>query len=229
MAIEPPQESKGDKLFGAGKAIVESLAPGGSLVAWLVELVWKPPLHARIQRWMEEVSVAINQLNRTAAELSANERFISNLTRASQLVMQNHSMLKLTALKNTVINSVEEPSYEESLQTVFLSYVDRFSDWHLRILKLFSDVNWMHDKKPLKRFGDAESATLNIIQDRFTKLKGQNDFIKLVLNDLRDGGLIRIDWDSVSVPALNRAISLPSLSKIGKDFLSFITDDSEKQ
>jgi hypothetical protein len=85
----------------------------------------------------------------------------------------------------------------------------------------------MHDKKPLETFGDAESATLNIIQDRFTKLKGQNDFIKLVLNDLRDAGLVHIDWDSVSVPALNRAVSLPSLSKIGEDFLSFITDTSE--
>lgn len=221
--IGTPRETTTDKVYSALKAGWETL-PTGSLITWLVENIWRPPINSRTEKWMEEVSESINKLNLADSQLSSNERFITTLTKATQLAIQNHSVEKRKALRNCVINSISEPKYDESLQTTFLGLIDRLSDWHLRIFIFLCDENWTQKKYKLKDFGHAKSATFEIVQGNFDELKGREDFIELIFLDLRNAGLVSVGWESLYLTAINRAASLPKITPLGKDFLSFIQE-----
>lgn len=91
--IVTPKETTTDKVYSALKAGWETL-PTGSLITWLVENIWRPPINSRAEKWMEEISESINKLNLADSQLSSNERFITTLTKATQLAIQNHSVEK---------------------------------------------------------------------------------------------------------------------------------------
>lgn len=221
--IVTPKETTTDKVYSALKASWETL-PTGSLITWLVENIWRPPINSRTEQWMKEISESINKLNLADNQLLSNERFITALTKATQIAIQNHSVEKRKALRNCVINSISEPKYDESLQTTFLGLVDRLSDWHLKIFIFLNEDNWTSKKHPLKDFGHAKNATFEIVQGNFDELKDREDFIELIFLDLRNAGLVSVGWESLYLTAINRAASLPKITQLGKEFLSFIKE-----
>ena len=88
---------------------------------------------------MNEISDRLQKMEDLPAEtiikkLSENEEFISILIEASQRVMKTHLPQRKLILQNIVLNSLKEKyTFEE--QTLFLTYLDRFSEVHIIILK----------------------------------------------------------------------------------------------
>lgn len=68
-----------------------------------------------------------------------NEQAISTILTASPLALKTHNKTKLEALRNIVINAVLHPDYEEYKFQMFLSFIDEFTEWHIRLLEYFSD------------------------------------------------------------------------------------------
>jgi hypothetical protein len=53
---------------------------------------------------------------------------------ATQAAIRNHQKEKLEALRNAVLNSAEKNALDEDIKLMFVSLIDTFTPWHLRIL-----------------------------------------------------------------------------------------------
>jgi hypothetical protein len=222
VKIEPPKEGVTDKVLTAIKATIDA-APVGSIVTYLLDQIIKPPLLTRTEKWMENVSSLLNEHVREIETLNGNQRFVTAFLQASQIAGRNHSEVKLIALRNAVVNSIDVPGYEEVLQVHFLHLVDRFTEWHLNVLKIFYDTNWLANSG-IGPFGHGRTATEDAIKKYYPDELGwgREVFVDLILYDLEATRLIQTEWNSNNSMALNQAASTPSLTTMGLAFLDFI-------
>lgn len=56
---------------------------------------------------------------------------------ASVIALRTSQKEKLEALKNAILNIANGQNVDESLQIMFLSFIERFTVWHIRLLELF--------------------------------------------------------------------------------------------
>lgn len=220
MEITPPREETSDKILSLVKAGLE-LLPGGPLFGYFVNTFLPLQLQKRTQEWMQQVSNGLSKVTHELDSLRENQRFMTILLQATQVALRNHQSEKLEALRNAVVNSIPPPSYEESLQVHFVHLVDRFTEWHLRILRLFSDNDWLAKAK-LGPFGHGRDATERVIKNQFPELSDKSILIDLVLADLQSTRLIVTRWNDQGPIALQAAASTPTITPIGRDFLNFI-------
>src|SRR5206468_713468 len=68
-----------------------------------------------------------------------NPRFTSTFIHATLIAMRTHQEEKLEALRNAVINSALPKAPEDDLQLMFLNLIDQFGEWHIRLLKFYSN------------------------------------------------------------------------------------------
>jgi len=223
--IETPKENSTDKLTGLVKAGVE-IVPGGSLVTWLVEQIWRPPLVQRTEKWMGDVTEKLKSLDIDA--LVNNERFITCLTQSYQVAIRTHNQEKINVLKNAVVNSIPTPSYQESLQTLFINYIDTLTEWHIRFLIFFNRPDWM-DLYRGKTFAHAKYFIFGMMWDLHPDLKDKEDLTELIFRDLKNSGLINHRWEAVQNFSISAdgVTSIPKVTDIGKNFLDFISDKTE--
>ncbi len=222
--ISSPKENAADKFLTGGKAFI-GIMPAGSLATYLLDQIIKPPVQERIKEWMETVSASLNEHVSDIQSLKDNQRFITSFIQASQIASRNHQEDKLKALHNAVINSIPGPSYSESLQVHFLHLVDRFTEWHLKVLKIFYDTDWLA-KAGIGSFGHGRTATEDVIKKYYPEDlgSGREVFVDLILDDLQSTRLIQTEWNSQNSVGMNQAASTPSLTTMGLAFLDFIED-----
>ena len=215
--LEPPEKTHLDISWEGVKALAEVL-PAGSLLTYGLQQFIQQPLEKRMNQFYKEVADAINNHTLQISELSSNERFVSILLQAGNIYMRNHQVEKLKALRNAVINSIETPTYDESMQTVFLALIDRFTHWHLHVLDIFADPRIFHGEN--KSFG--RLSTISRFENINPFFATHREFLELIFSDLKSARLIDYLWDSVEADAMNRGLSSVELTKIGRDFLEFI-------
>jgi len=92
---------------------------------------------------MEEIGQAVQDLQKDKGinieQLQSNDEFIDTLLQATQIAFRNSREEKLKALRNAVINTALPQPLDQTLRQMFLSRIDIFTVWHLRLLKLFHD------------------------------------------------------------------------------------------
>jgi hypothetical protein len=223
--LEPPSQSAGDIAHSTARAVV-GMIPGGSIALEFFNNVVVPPLEKRRQKWMEEVAEAIRKLEQNrgvkAEDLPGNETFVSTVMQATQIAIRNHEQEKLDALRNAVLNSSLPFAPSDSLQQMFLAWVDRYTIWHLRILALFDDPKaWFTTRSrrfPLQMMGSLGQ----ILTSAYPELQNQRAFYDLIAKDLWNNGLMNTDGLHVTMTASGTEAS--RTSDIGKQFLRFISE-----
>lgn len=217
--LEPPQKNQLDHILEQGKTLT-GLIPFGSIVQILLNMI-TPPLEKRQEEWTRSVYNKLKEHNRILSDLSTNQRFITIFLNATQIALRNHQEEKLSALRNAIANSVESPSYDESMQTVFLSLIERYTAWHIKVLQLFANPLIMEgEHRPIGRV-----STISRITTIYPFFKEHMELLELVLSELKVSYLIHYEWDSVNSTAINRSASSAGLTKIGLDFVHFISDE----
>ena len=222
--IEIPKEDSADKLTGLIKAGIDAV-PAGSIMTWFIEQIWKPPLVRRTEKWMNDVTEKLKSIDVKIEDLVNNERFITCLTQSYQVATRTHNQEKVKALKNAVINSIPTPTYSESLQSLFINYIDSLTEWHIRFLTFFNRPDWM-DLYRGKTFEHAKYFIFGMMWDLYPDLKDKEDLTELIFRDLKNSGLINQRWETVQNLAISTqgGTSIPKVTDIGKDFLEFIND-----
>jgi hypothetical protein len=128
----------------------------------------------------------------------------------------------LEALRNAVLNAALSGAPDESLQQMFLTWVDRFTVWHLRILKYFdnplaaiqaSGNRW--DRSGIAQMDEALTLA-------FPKLHGRKELYTQFYQDLHSCGL-------TTTPSLGGVMSAQGAvasrtTPLGKQFLRFIAE-----
>ncbi len=135
-----------DREFGYGVAKVTLGAiPGiGGAAQELLDKLVGSPLRRRQEEWFAalargfaELAASVEGLN--PETLAKDEVFVSTVARATQLALATHGEAKREALRNVVLNTAAGVRLDEALLGSFLSYVERFSEGHLKLLALLAD------------------------------------------------------------------------------------------
>ena len=138
--IEVPKQSKGDVAHTLTKVGLSVIPVVGGPAVELFQLLIQPPLEKRRTEWMAEVGEKLRELEVKGLkleDLQKNQEFVSAVMYASHVALRTHKAEKLTALRNAILNVAKGQAPEETVQHLFLNFVDSFTELHLRILKAF--------------------------------------------------------------------------------------------
>jgi hypothetical protein len=219
---DPPEEGLSDKAHTAVRAFT-SFVPGATeLFTRLVT----PPLERRLAEWRQLISDELYRLSQeqdiNLDDLQQNDHFIDTVLSATQAAIRTSQEAKREALKNAILNAAIETEPDESLQQMFISFVDEFTVWHLKLLDLFTDPNeWLHRNASSFQSRKGSITSLeSLLLEAFPELKGKNDFYDQVWNDLNNRGLT--STSGLRVMMSPQGVMASRSTDMGKKFLIFV-------
>lgn len=225
--IEPPIDAKIDLAAAIVKGAISNVPLAGGLMAELGNLYFNP-LERRKQRWMSEVSTALNLIHErfamSPADLERDDRFTSFLFEATTVAIKTHQTAKLEALRNSLAKSVRGAQLNEDIGIQFLRYIDELTPSHLMLLStLERDILQYANFTSLK---EVCSAISNEIENAL-----DDGAIRVFLQDLDARFLLRLgDLDELPEFATKKSFELREESAVrpievtalGRSFLAFI-------
>lgn len=221
-----PKQTAGDAGLALVRGVLGAVPIVGATAAEIFNLVISPPLTKRRDEWVNSIAEGLNELQEKVdgfklEDLSNNESFVTTVLHASQAAVRNHQKEKLEALRNASLNSALPHAPAEDRQMVFLGYVDTFTTWHIRILKLFDNpTRWFKENGkgfPTLEFGGLD----HVLIAAYPELKGSRDFFDQIFKDLHDKGLI--NTQSLHVTMTGHGLTAERTTEMGRAFISFIT------
>jgi hypothetical protein len=140
---------------------------------------------------------------------------------ASQVALRNNQEEKRVALKNAILNSAMPHSQEESLQQIFVEFIDSLTVWHIKVLDLVkSPPEWA--KQNGHTFPDLQMGGFStILESAFPELRGRRDFYDQLGKDLAYRGLAHTD--SFHVTMTGAGLMEKRTTRMGDTFLRFIS------
>ena len=221
----PTKKDIDDTLVDSCKVIVSGIPIFGSPVIELMNMLVTPKLQERRDNWFIELGERVIKLEKEGKidykELSKNDVFIDISIKATEVALKTHQKEKLDALRNALINSsLNYPNIDISMKQIFINYIDVFTIWHLKLLKL---INNPTEYKYL--FPNIYSDSLSsIIEGVFPDLKGKSDIYRTIWKDLYSKDLI--STESVSSSMTKDGLFQRRLTNLGLNFLEFIEEKS---
>lgn len=224
-----PTEKVTDKVHSLTKDSLGAIPLAGSIASELFNMVVSPPIEKRRNEWMESVGQGLLALEvkieNLEEKLSNDNRFIDIALQASVIALRTSQKEKLEALKNVILNIANGQTIDESLQIMFLSFIEGFTIWHIRLLDLFSNPKeWL--SKHGKNVGEYMSGSKTIVLEvAYPELARERTLYDLVWKDLYAKGLVVND--SLHVMMTSTGIFEKATSTFGDKFLNFIKSPIE--
>jgi len=217
---QPPQADSGDRALAIARAFVSGIPFAGGAAVEALQYVFGPPLERRRDQWMREVGESLVDLQARGLvnfdDLRNNEKFIDAVQRATQAAYRTHSEIKRTALRNAALNSALPGSPDEILLYIQLDRLERYTEWHLRILALLQAP----DAVPQPPGFDANGLLGQFLELRIPALAGRADAYDRVWRDLYQEGLVDTQTPNLG---LNGTGSVEKRTTAeGDEFLAFI-------
>lgn len=225
-----PNATKGDHAHTMVRAGIASLPLVGNAAVELFQSVIQPPLVKRQQEWQIEIAEGLRRLEEQKRikfdDLPENEVFIDTVLQATQAALRTSQVEKRKALRNAVMNSACSAAPEDSMQRMFIGWVDESTEWHLRLLDLLADPPaWFRSNNRHEPQYALSSSVSGLITDAYPELQRKRDFYDQVGKDLYARGLIKTDGFHIMLSA--QGAMQPRASEIGRKFLAFIKSSIE--
>jgi hypothetical protein len=213
-----------DVAVALGRAVVGSIPAVGAAATELFNWFVKPPIERRRDEWMRQVGETLDQLKTRGIdleELQNDEKFVDVVMQATHVAMRNHQEEKREAFRNAIANSVGPDAPEESKRQIFLQLIDRFTVWHLTLLKVFADPNGWFDSHNQPRQRLRAGQVSEAIESAFPQLREQKEFYELIYDDLGATGLV----EATPMPGIvTLAGNYAKISRpLGDEFLNYIS------
>lgn len=224
--MEKPKQTAGDVAIAVARGVISGVPIAGGVASEVFNLIVTPPLSRRRDEWIESIVAGLKDLQEKVEgfkieDLSKNDVFITTVMHASQAAVRNHQKEKLDALRNAALNAALPTAPEEDLQTIFLSYIDTFTTWHIRILKLFDDPNQWFIKQG-KKWPNLEFGALDhILNAAYPELAGSRGFSDQIFKELYDKGLV--NTEGLHGTMTKNGLTAQRTSDLGKAFIKYIT------
>lgn len=209
-----------------GRTLV-SLVPGvGGPAAELFNLVIAPSLERRRQGWLVELGERVACLEAegrlTLDDLKGNEAFVDVVLQASRAALATSSAEKRAALRNAALNSALPGAPEEAECFMFLRYVEDFTEWHLRILKLLqAPTEWQ--KRRAEEAGEQPAGSLaQVLEAAYPELVGQEAVCAGVMLDLTNAQFV--NDTPLHAKMSGRGMLKPRITERGSRLLRFIEE-----
>lgn len=171
---------------------------GNALSSVLFALL-KNPMEERRNDWIQQIDMDVYELNKKYNNLEErireNENVLSTVITASQLAMKTCSKEKLQALRNIIVNTIIYPDYEEYKLQMFLNMIEKFTEWHIRLLYYFSRPEELQkEHKIAVKSGQFNSQpAMQVFWSLYPEMKTQKGYVKLIMENLFADGLISVD------------------------------------
>lgn len=221
-----PAQSKGDIAHSLVKTGLSAIPYAGGPAAELFSLVIAPSLEKRRVQWMEEVAGGLKAVENATEGFSIeglkdNERFVSIILNASQSAIRNHQQEKREALRNAVLNVARGSGLAEDTEAIFLSLIDRYTTWHLRILRLFQNPLQLSVAKGIKPDAYNMGSRSQLLEMYYTEMQNQRSFYDVVVADLHRDGMVGVQ--DLHGMMTGRGMFQGVTREWGDRFLTFIT------
>lgn len=227
---EPSKSGGGDIGYTMVKAGLGSIPYVGAAAAELLGLVVAPPLEKRRNKWMVEIGEALRQLEEKMGvvieTLQDNDQFVDAAIEATQIAVRTSNAEKKEALKNALLNSALPNPPEETVQKMFLSFIDTLTVWHIKLLGLFDNPPRFIEKNNV-RFGNITMGSMShLLEMAFPELRGRRDLYDLVWKDLYSRGLV--NTEGLHVMMTGNGIVAQRTTELGRGFIAFIRNPLEE-
>jgi hypothetical protein len=215
----PPKKQPGDKVFDVVQAAASAMPVAGPAVAAVMGLIGPKIAHRR-DKWFELLADKISELESRVDGFAEDPMFITAVFEATSAALKTHEQEKLEALRNAVGNSVLPGAPEDSIQLMYLRFLDELSAAHLKVLDVLNNP-----RAALARAGKELRASgpvlAHLIYLCLPDLNGEGFLVEQVHRDLRNRGLIDqgAPFGQIIITAgtLNKSTTL-----FGEQFLQFI-------
>jgi hypothetical protein len=217
------KRSAGDVVHSTVKGALGAVPYVGPLAAELFQLVIAPPLEKRRSEWMEDIAKRLKELEKekriSYEELESNDQFVDAILKTTQIALRNSQKEKLEALKNALVNVALGKYTDQDTMHTFLNFIDTFSVWHIRILKLYDDpTKWFEESR--RAFPTYIGGLETIMEEAYPDLRGKRTFYDIVWRELSQNGLLT--GVSLHTMMTGQGISQRHTTDLGQQFLSFI-------
>jgi hypothetical protein len=221
----PPKDSdKKDYALAAAKAAVGSIPVAGAALNELLSILVTPSLDKRKSEWMEEVGQGLRDIESklsSLAELQSKESFVDIAVEASRIAISTSQEEIRNALKNAVLNAAVSESVDEAKQKLFLHFLDTFTEWHIRFLKLFDDPESYMREHRITLGNLYMGGITNLLDAAFPQLKGEEEFSEAIWNDIYSRKIF--NTSSIHGTMSMSGIVSKRTTNLGKEFLVFIS------
>lgn len=213
----PPEATVADLGVGTAKAMVEAVPlVGGVASAWIFHAI-DTPLGRRQQEFFESIAAGLMAAEIKIEELGKRQDLLDTFVAATRIAVGTSSERKRRALRNAVLNTAIRPNDDETERHLFVGFVERFSEFHLILLKTLQDPVNAANALGLDT-SERTNATITAVVGRGVS----GDTFKAVWNDLYQSLLVMGGGDYISTPIWNVAKRGPTA--LGERFLAFIED-----
>ena len=154
-----------------------------------------PQIEQRRTDWLNSLARRLARLEDRiegfqVEDLVDHPAFTSAMLKASVMALWNHNEEKLEALRNAVLNVAVTSTPEEDEPEMFISLIDTFTPWHLRILAFFADKHAIAEQREQLPFPNWHMGGVDkVLEYVYPKLVGRRDLYDLIVSDLNRAGL----------------------------------------
>lgn len=216
-----------DIAHALSKGIIGSIPVVGSLATEIFALIVTPPLEKRRAQWMNDIAEKLKNLEEQKRinldELKENDEFIDIILQATTFALKTSEEIKIDAFRSAVVNAAIGESPDKIKSHIFLTQLNRFTTWHILLLGFINNpVEWL-ERNNKTQLNLMMGSLHSVIIDVFPELKGNDELLDIIWNDLESSGF----HNSGSIKTMMSGGGLYSarITKIGKEFISFITDN----
>jgi hypothetical protein len=215
---EPPESEPADTAHSVVKGVF-SLIPG---LPELFNLLITPPLERRRAEWMQDVAAVLRRLEADRGvrleDLRDNPVFIDAVLSASQAAIRTSQEEKRRALRNAIANAALPDAPDVMRQQMFIGLIDRFTGWHLRVLRLFQDPKAVLGDDRREGMGSLRG----VVARAYPEMNEQGELLDLVWQDLQGAGLHRSGPLGATMTASGTMVK--RTSDLGDEFIRFISE-----
>jgi hypothetical protein len=221
---KPPELDAGDVIHAMTRAGLGAIPYAGAAAGELLKLIVTPSLEKRRNQWMEEIGMGLGTLEEKMGvvleSLQENDGFIDTAIEATRIAIKTINREKREALKSAILNSALPNPPEESLQQLFLSFIDTLSVWHLKTIEYFK-VQVTYSETQKGNSADNCISRIDPLGSEFSELR-EKGFFDFIWKDLSSRSLITTQRSDSGVISHRT-------TEIGKLFLDFIKNPIEEE
>lgn len=220
----PPKANKADAAHAIVRSGLGTIPIAGAAATELFSAIVTPPLEKRKTEWMKKVGEALRNLESQKGinlqDLQNNDTFLDISLHATQAALRTSREEKLIALKNAILNSAMPSPINDSMQQMFINFIDTLTVWHLRLLSFLKDpVEWAEENN-LNFSHISMGGTATIIEMAFVELRQKRNFYDQLGKDLYSRGLI--NGDNFHITMSGHGLLQKKTTDMGDRFLAYI-------
>ena len=202
-----------DILEVAGKTALSVIPVGGALVTAVYDVVKGNILQKRQEKWKDMIENRLSKLETTLEDIGENEAFATMLIKTTELAMKTAKEEKLEYLANALLYSIDH-SIDEDKLIMFMSYVEKYSVAHIKILNFFNNPEKFDNLNVNSYVMGSPLQPLSKVYPEVVPLKDK------CINDLYNDGLMTTQ--SINVTMTVQGMLAKRTTELGDEFLSFL-------